>query len=277
MRSLLLTGLLAVSVAGAAACSSDSDHRPDPDLPSESQISDAKARLGASLAGAAEIRQVLERVGLLPSYTCGEPRGMFSSKLLGSMQTRYSCATITLDAGDPTRDVVTVAFPTGGCELAGAQFVGSMIARVSGGDDTFSLELDPRSLAIDGNHVAATGGYRSCGDATEYWATATGTAHGKAYDIDVTIEKRAGVPIIGSTMLAVDGTLTLTDASGTDTVTLDGVEYEVGDLFPRAGTISVETATGHQISATFSSGSILNGNVRLVIDDHDAVTIPIPA
>ena len=33
------------------------------------------------------------------------------------------------------------------------------------------------------------------------------------YAIDVEIEKRAGTPFISSTLLAVDGTLTLTDCS----------------------------------------------------------------
>jgi hypothetical protein len=277
MRSLLLARLLALSAACATACAPGSD---DPDVdarPSASQITDAKARLQAALAGAAEIREVLERIGLLPTYTCGEPRGNFVADAVGSMQARYSCATVTLDAGDPARDVITVAFPTGGCELGGALFVGSMIARVSGGDDTFALELDPRDLTIDGNGIAAVGGYGSCGDASRYWASATGTAHGKMYAIDVEIEERAGVPFLSSTMLAVDGTMTLTDASGTDTVTLDGVQYEVGDLFPTAGTIVVQTASGHRISATFSSSSVLTGNVRVVIDAHEAVTIPIPA
>ena len=60
-------------------------------------------------------------------------------------------------------------------------------------------------------------------------------------------------------------------------MTLDGVEYEVGDLFPHAGTIVVQTASGHRIAATFSSSSKLTGSVRVVIDAHDAVTIPIPA
>ena len=152
-----------------------------------------------------------------------------------------------------------------------------MIARVSGGDDTFALDLDPRNLMIGGNRIAAVGGYGSCGDASRYWASATGTAHGKMYAIDVEIEKRAGVPFISSTMLAVDGTMTLTDASGTDTLTLDGVQYEIGDLFPRAGTITLQTASGHRISAAFSSSSVLTGSVRVVIDSHDPVIIPIPA
>ena len=126
MRSLLLARLLAVSAACAAACSPGSDDpgadaKPSdlPNLPSASQIADAKARLQAALAGASEIREVLERIGLLPTYTCGQPRGNFVAGVIGSMQARYSCATVTLDAGDPARDVVTVAFPTGGCELGG--------------------------------------------------------------------------------------------------------------------------------------------------------------
>ena len=267
----------------AAACASRGDDPPAdgktelPDLPGPAEIADAKARLQAALAGATEIRQVLERVGVLPTYSCGEPRNTFAGDVVGSMQARYGCAAVTLDASDPARDVVTVAFPAGGCDVGGVRFAGSMIARISGGDDTFALELDPRNLTIGGDGIAARGGYASCGDASRYWAAATGTAHGKAYAIDVEVEKRAGVPFISSTMFAVDGTLTLADASGTDTVTLDGVQYESGDLFPRAGTIVVQTAGGHRISATFGSGSIVTGNVRVVIDGHDPVTIPIPA
>jgi hypothetical protein len=274
-RAFMRPLVLLLSLAVTAACTSGPDDPTGP--PSSSQVSDAKARLQASLAGTAEIREVLERIGLLPSYTCGEPRNTFAGDVVGSMQASYGCATATLDAGDPARDVVTVAFPPGGCDAAGARFAGSMVARISGGDDTFALELDPRALTIDGNGIAALGGYASCGDATRYWASAAGTAHGKLYEIDVEVEKRAGVPFLSSMMFAVDGMLTLTDPSGADTVTLDGVEYEVGDLFPRAGTIVIQTASGHRISATFSSGSILTGNVRVEIDAHAAVTIPIPA
>ena len=284
MRALRPFALVALAAACAATCKSREDAPPGdgdpgnlPDLPSASQIADARSRLQVALAGADEIREVLERVGLLPSYTCGEPRGTFAGDVVGAMQARYGCATVTLDTGDPARDVVTVAFPAGGCELGGALFAGSMVARISGGDDTFALELDPRSLTIGGDGIAALGGYASCGDARRYWASATGTADGTQYAIDVTVEQREGVPFISSTMLAVDGTMTLTDGSGTDMVTLDGVEYEVGDLFPRAGTLVVQTASGHRISAVFSSGSVLTGNVRVVIDAHDAVTIPIPA
>jgi hypothetical protein len=283
MRLLRLTLLLAAACASACTPHGDDDLAIDarlpelPDPPSPSQISDARSLLQASLAGATEIREVLERIGLLPSYTCGEPRGTFAGDVVGSMMARYGCATVTLDAGDPARDVVTVAFPPGGCQVGAALFSGSMIARISGGDDTFALDLDPRGLTIDGNGIAAMGGYSSCGDASRYWAFATGTAHGKAYEIDVEVERRAGVPFISSTMFAVDGTLTLTDASGIDSVTLDGVEYEVGDLFPRAGVIVIRTASGHRITATFSSTSVLTGSVRVVIDSHDAVTILIPA
>ncbi len=282
MRLLRLTVLLSAACASACTPRSD-DPAVDagasvlPDPPSPSQISDARARLQAALAGTAEIREVLERLGLLPSYTCGEPRGTFAGDVVGSMQARYGCATVTLDAGDPARDVVTVAFPPGGCFVGSALFAGSMVARISGGDDTFALELDPRALTIDANGIAALGGYASCGDASRYWATATGTAHGKTYAIEVEVERRAGAPFISPTVFAVDGSLTLTDASGTDAVTLDGVEYKSGDLFPRAGTIVVQTASGHRISATFSSSSAITGSVRLVIDAHDPVAIPIPA
>jgi hypothetical protein len=275
--------LLGLILALTACTPSDglpgTDARPPdlPDPPSASQISDAKARLQAALAGTGQIREVLERLGILPTYTCGEPRNTFVGEAVGSMQARYGCASVALDAGDPARDVVTVAFPAGGCEVGGAVFAGSLIARVSGGDDTFALELDPRSLSIGGKSIDALGGYRSCGDASRYWASASGTTHGKMFAIDVEVEQRAGIPFISGTRFAVDGTLALTDASGTDTVTLDGIEYETGDLFPSAGTIAVQTASGHRISATFSSGSVVSGSVRVVIDSHDAVTIPIPA
>lgn len=275
--------LAAVAALSFAACAPPGDSTGDdddsslPDLPSASQISDAKARLQASLAGASEIRKVLERLGILPTYTCGEPRNTFVGQAVGSMQARYGCATVALDASNPTRDVVTVTFPPGGCDVGGTPFAGSMVARISGGDDTFALELDPRNLSVGGKTLTALGGYGSCGDASRYWASATGTAYGRAFTVDALVEKRAGTPFLSSTMLAVDGALTLTDASGTDSVTLDGVEYEVGDTFPHAGTIVVETAAGHRISATFSTSSRFTGSVRLVIDAHDAVVIPIPA
>lgn len=277
------TSLLAAAAAWAAACTPrggdpEVDARPAvlPNPPSPSQLADARGRLQAALAGTTEIREVLERVGLLPSYGCGEPRGTFAGEVRGSMQARYGCATVTLDSSDPARDVVTAQFPPGGCFVGSALFAGSMVARISGGDDSFALELDPRGLTIDGNGIAALGGFASCGDTSRYWASAASSALGKAYAIEVEIERRAGAPFISPTVFAVDGTLTLTDASGTDAVTLDGVEYKVGDVFPRAGAVVVQTAPGHRISATFSGASVLTGHVRVVIDAHDPVIIQIP-
>src|SRR3712207_410126 len=85
-RLIRRRSLAAISIAAAAAALSlapacvprsddpmTGDDSPDlPDLPSSAQISDAKARLQAALAGASEIRKVLERLGVLPTYTCGE-------------------------------------------------------------------------------------------------------------------------------------------------------------------------------------------------------------
>src|SRR5688572_9025128 len=90
MQSLRLMLAITLAAAIAPACTRPDDlptadaKPPDlPDPPSASQIADARARLQAALAGGSEIRKVLERLGLLPTYTCGEPRSTFVGEAVG--------------------------------------------------------------------------------------------------------------------------------------------------------------------------------------------------
>lgn len=268
--------LAVVAVAGLLqGCVAESDlpDVPEPDLPSQTEIEAAKAELSGAVASAEGARAALELLGILPSYECGEPRRTFVGRVVEELTVSWSCATFTTAAVGDQADVVTVTFAAAGCPVTGHTLGGTLVLRYSGGEDRMDLELDARALVVDGALVGALAGYGTCGDETRYWAL----AEGDGYRVDVQIAKRDGIPLIGGTTLLIDGSAQLTDDAGTDSVAFTGVEYEVGDLLPRHGTIVIQTAAGRRIEATFDLDSPIYGSVRLVIDAHDAVTIYLPA
>jgi hypothetical protein len=237
-------------------------------VPTQGEIDDAKARVDLAAAASDDARSILELLGLLPTYECGEPRSLFLEDVDASIEASYGCATVLIDSTDLTQDTLTATFSEGGCSAAGHTVGGTLFVSLSGGEEAFSLELDAHGLVVDGRTIGALAGYGTCGDETRYWVDASG----EGYSLDLEVAKRAGIPIIGGTTLLVSGSGTIRG----DTVTLTAVEYEIGETLPHAGTITIHTADGHSIEATFSDSSPLYLEVVVRIDAHDAVTIPLP-
>jgi hypothetical protein len=251
-----------------SACG-DADMTDPPDPPSQAEIADARARIDAASDDVEQVRSALEKIGILPTYTCGEPQGGYVSRLSEALDGQYGCADLAVDGSDPARDVVIVTFPSEGCTIDGHVLTGTMTIAVAAGDDRFLLELDVTALGVDGRTAPVIASYEECGDETRYGAI----ANGEGWSLDVVVAKRDGIPVIGGTTLILDGT----GMRNGDQLTLTGLEYEIGDLLPKAGRIVIQTATGHRIQATFTEASPVHLEVEVIIDAHDAVTIPIPA
>lgn len=247
-------------------------------LPNFSEVSDARARLEAALAGVEQAREALELLGLLPVYECGEPRRTFVGSLVDQLTLEIPCATITSDPVGDTGDVITLSFPQGGCEVLGHTLSGTLSFFYSGGEDRLDLTMDATGLFVDGKNLQVVAGYGTCGDETSIFAAAAGDLQnppGTSFDFDIEVSKRDGPPIIGGTTLILDGSGEVSNSGGTNSITLTEVEYELGDFLPKSGTITISTSTGHTISATFDLDSPLLGSVTVVIDDHDPVRIPV--
>jgi hypothetical protein len=246
--------------------------------PTEQEIEDAKVRTEAGLASADRLRTVLELIGLLPTYDCGEPRRSFVGEAAEGIRTKLACATATVEAEGETGDLIRVAFPEEGCKAFGHQLTGEVLYRFSGGEDRMDLAADLGSLQIDGEPIEAEGGYGTCSDETRYWASIEGRVprtSDTSFSLDGRVAARDGIPVIGGTELVVDGPGAVTRPEGTDKVTFDGLHYEIGEYLPKDGRLLIETASGHSIEATFHSTLWRLGKAQIVVDGSDPVTVPI--
>lgn len=275
--TLSLAFVSAFSLALSACDTSDVKDAVD-DVPSKAEVDDAKARVGLSSDALGRLHAALEFLGIIPVYTCGEPRSTFAGKLPESLKSGFAGATLTLDSGDPATDLVTVAFPPGGAGVRGFNVTGNLFIKTSGGSDRFNLEVDARDAKVDGKPVQTIAGYGTCGDSTDYWAESEGALAGTSalYALDSRVAKKAGLPLIGSTTLRIDAFGAVTQAGKSDLVTLTAVNYEVGKILPRSGTIEIVTSSGRRIAATFSDDTPLVGQVKVRVDGKNAVSIPLP-
>lgn len=270
--------LTALAMAAAfIGCTTDSvtDKLP---VPSQSEIDDAKARVGYSSDAAGMVYNALKLLGVIPVYTCGEPRSSFSGKLPANLSTGYAGAAVTLNASDPAEDKITVAFPAAGTTVHKQKVTGSLLITTAGGEDRFTLEVDARNALVNGKPVQALAGYGTCGDSTTYWTEAEGTLPGttSAYALETHVGKKAGLPLIGSTTLLINAAGTLGPTASRDQVTLKNVDYKLGDILPQSGTIIIVTASGRRISASFNDDTPMVGLVTVRIDSKAPVTIPLP-
>ncbi|MDQ3002371.1 MAG: hypothetical protein M3Y08_14055 [Fibrobacterota bacterium] len=272
-----------LSVAAALAftgCNTDpvTDNVPDVNLPTKSEIDDAKLRVGISSEALTRAHAALEFLGIIPVYTCGEERAHFAGRLPANLATGFAGAAFTLDATDPTADKVSIVFPAAGSKVRGHKVTGNFFIKTSGGKDRFTLELDARQAKIDGKAVQTVAGYGTCGDSTSYWADSEGPlpTAGQSYVLMAKVGKKAGISVIGSTTLLVDATGSMTHDGKTDQVTLTSMDYEVGKLLPHSGTLLIITSSEKRILATFSQDTPIAGQVKVRVDSKSAVTIPLP-
>jgi hypothetical protein len=262
--------LLAVLPVLATACGGQE--------PTKEQIEEAQARVEQAADALARARTALEVLGVLPVYTCGEPRRTFVGEASESVQVQLACVSATTEAVDATTDAVVLAFADGGCTARGHGISGQGRFLYSGGEDRMALTADLRELRVDGHPLQAKVGYGTCGDESSAWVEAAGNLPGQdglTFRVDGRTASRPGLPLIGGSELWLNGTGSLTGTAGTDRLTLTDVLFEDGEYIPKEGEVLVDTADGGRVKATFRPGLWRSGKVELVIDDAEPVTVPI--
>lgn len=246
--------------------------------PTQEEIDTARDRVDVALAAAKQARSALELLGILPVYECGESRRTFVGKASEAAQAQAGCITATTETLDATTDAVVLAFPEAGCEVRKHTVTGQTAFKYSGGEDRMDLFADLRQLQVDGYPLQAQVGYGTCGDEARYYALAEGTLPRRAdysYKVDGRVGKRDGLPIIGGTSLVFNGPGEVTGPEGTNKLTFTELLYELGDYAPKEGSALLEEADGGKVKVTFSSTLWRLGEMELVIDDKDPVTVPI--
>lgn len=249
-----------------------------PNLPSQEEIDSATDMVEVAVAVAEHARTALELLGIWPVYECTHPRSTYVAGVANQFETEYPCATVSATSLGTEADAISISFPPQGCDVDGHTMTGDATLIFAGSVDSMEATADFRALTVDGRPVQLQVGYGNCGDEDRVWAEGEGTVPGHAgytYTLDITLTLQAGIPVFGSDTLIVNGTATLTSARGTDTITFQDLEFDVGDYLPKNGTIRVETAEGITITARFSS-NFLYGEVELTINNYDTVRVPIP-
>lgn len=246
--------------------------------PSEEEVESARVKVERAVAAAHQARGALEALGILPVYTCGEPRPSFVGRVAEGVHARYACATATVEARDAVTDAVVLTFDAGGCDVHGLRFTGQAAFLYRGGEDLMEVHADLRGLSVDGHDLQAEVGYGTCGDETRLFADVAGGVPGRdghSFHIDGRVGLRGGVPVIGGSELVLDGPGALTGPDGTDTLTLTSLLYDVGQYLPKEGTAVLETADGHRLEARFQEVLWRVGKVEVTVDDKEPVTVPV--
>ncbi len=246
--------------------------------PTQEEIDDARSRVEVALGAATQARAALELLGLVPQYTCGEPRRTFVGKAADSVHVEAGCVTATTETLDATTDAVVLSFAEGGCAVRGHTVSGQTAFKYSGGEDRMDLKADLRGLQVDGAPLPVEVGYGTCGDESRYYVLAEGNLPRQpeyAYRVDGRVGMREGVPVIGGTSLVFNGPGELTGPEGTHRLTFTELEYELGEYAPKEGEALLETAQGHTVKAAFRQTLWRLGKMELTIDDRDPVTVPI--
>jgi hypothetical protein len=143
--------------------------------PSKEEVDDAKARVEAAMESADQVRTALELLGILPTYTCGEPRRTFVGQAVDKAQADYGCVTATTEVIGTTGDAVLLSYSGTECKVRDHVVSGSSSFNYNGGEDRLDLEADFRQTKVDGNALQAKAGYGTCADEKRYWGLAEGT------------------------------------------------------------------------------------------------------
>ncbi|AKJ01470.1 hypothetical protein ATI61_103177 [Archangium gephyra] len=246
--------------------------------PTQEEIDDAKTRVDLAIHAAHQARIALELLGILPVYTCDEPRRTFVGRAAEGVGVKVACVTATAVVRDESSDAVVFSFPETPCSVNGHTVSGHTDFIYNGGEDRMDLSADLNGLVVDGKVLQATVGYGTCGDEKRFWTAAAGALPGRpgnTYRVDGRVGLRDGAPLFGSTSLVFDGPGQVSGPLGTDRVTFTGLEYEVGEFLPKKGQALIETARGHRVRVDFSEVLWRVGKVEVEIDDKAPVTVPI--
>ncbi|WP_342379625.1 hypothetical protein NVS55_09045 [Myxococcus stipitatus] len=249
------------------------------DVPPDELVESAKARVERAAAAGHLARSALEVLGVMPVYTCGEPRRSFLDVAAVDVRTRLSCVTTSVERVDAVTDAVVLTFAERGCDIHGLKFTGRAVIQYRGGEDRMEVEASLRQLEVDGQPLDVATGYGTCGDQTSVWAqvyTAVPGQPGHGIQLDVQVTHRPGLPLLGGSTLVLDGQGALVIPDGrVDRLTFTALQYEVGEFLPKEGTLALQTVDGHSVEASFQPSLWRVGKVKLTVDDHKSVTVPI--
>ncbi|QSQ17808.1 hypothetical protein [Myxococcus landrumensis] len=248
-------------------------------VPPDELVESAKARVERAAAAGHLARSALEMLGVMPVYTCGEPRRAFLDVATVDVGKRLSCVTTSIRSMDAVTDAVVFTFAERGCEIHGLKFTGRAVLQYRGGEDRMEVEASLRELQVDGQPLDVAAGYGTCGDQTSAWAqvyTAVPGQPGHGIQLDVRVTQRPGLPFLGGSTLILDGQGALVIPDGrVDQLTFTTLKYEVGEFLPKEGTLTLQTVDGHFVEASFQPSLWRLGKVKLTVDDHESVTVPI--
>lgn len=245
-------------------------------LPSQADIDWATDMAGAAVEVAGVAESALQALGILPVYECEEPRATFVSDIADGFIVEHACASAQITAQGEEADALTLSFASG-CSVDELELSGRAVFTYAGGEDSMELTADFSQLTVDGRTLPLAVGYGTCGDETSIFASGEGALpemSGWSYSLDVTVAKRAGMPVFGSTTLLFSGSASLSHPEGTDQLSFDELEYELGGLLPKSGSLTITTASGRVIRVEFSDGFFF-GEVEITLDDYDAVSVPL--
>jgi hypothetical protein len=246
--------------------------------PTQEEIDKARDKVGVAMVAASQARAALELLGILPVYTCSEPRRSFVGKAAESVQAQVGCVTVTTEEVDAATDAVVLSFPEGSCEVRKHTVYGQTAFKYSGGEDRMDVKADLRQLRVDGHGLQAEVGYGTCGDESRFYTLAEGQLPKNpeyTYKVDGRVGKRDGLPVIGGTSLVFNGPGELTGPEGTNRLTFTELEYEIGEYAPKEGEVLLEKADGGRVKASFKNTLWRLGKMELTVDDRDPVTVPI--
>lgn len=244
--------------------------------PTQEEIAAAQVRVDAAAEAASQLRGALEVLGLLPEYTCGEPRRHFAGAAAEDLRARAGCVDVSTQEGE-TSDSLLVTYDQV-CQVGEHHLAGTTRFELTGGEDRFEVTADLRQTELDGKPVQARAGYGTCSDEKAVWALVSGNLPRRpevVYEIDGKVAKRDGLPLIGGTTLVFDGPGKLVREVGTDALVFTGLEYELGKYLPHAGSLAIQTADGHVYRVTFSKVLWKLGKAEVQIDDHSPVSVPV--
>lgn len=237
------------------------------DAEQQAQVDAAELDTQSAVQGLSIARTALEVFGVLPSYSCG-PLNDAIGKAIPPVSLPLACMTVT------TRGTgLDLVFGEHGCDVAGHRVTGTLALELALGESRIDATADLRSLVIDGQSLPVRVGMGVCGDEKRVWATVDTVKVGeRTFALDAHVGVRRGLPIIGSTTILLDGTGSLAGSERTD-VAADGLEYDVGEYAPKAGTLTVNRSDGSSFSVRFTEVLWKLGKAEVTIDDRAPVEV----
>lgn len=219
----------------------------------------------------------LQFIGILPSYECGESRRNFVARLTEGLNQKLGCTTVaSVNEGD-LADSFELQFGEG-CHLGEKELRGVLRGTVAGGEDRTSVAVDLKDLLVGSEAIPASAAYETCGDEDRYSAFVEAKlSPERTARLDLTVANREGIFLIGQNTLVLQGSGQISHPAGVDEVRFEHLTYEIGQLMPWDGSLTVDTSDGRHVQAAFDSKDCpyRTGHLTVAVDDHKPVKIPV--